>query len=119
MKPHTKQVTVEPWGTVTLHFHSKLAKWLGGERNCATPDADNILIAGDVIYQRTLAHEFGHRERAKRLGWQYKPQIAWRFLLALDWKHPLKGGLNAWLQDGYAKSKAEAEADQFMRANYM
>lgn len=115
---HTKQVTIRPWGSRTLHFHSKWAGRLGGTGNCVSPNATDIYVAGDKINQMTLTHEFGHGERAVQLGYAYKPQIAWRFLLALDWKHPFAGGVNAWLQEGYRKSKAEREPDEFMWANY-
>lgn len=117
-KPHTKVVTVGHWSPRTLHFHSKWAGRLGGTGNCVTPNEKDIYINGRKIHQMTLAHEFGHGERAKRLGWQYKPQIAWRFLLSLDWKRPMHKGLSAWLHEGYIKSKAEYEADQFADDNW-
>ena len=101
-KPHTKQVTVEPFGSRTLHFHSKWAGRLGGTGNCVTPNATDIYVSTDRINRATLAHEFGHGEDAERLGWRYLPWVAW-----------------CYVTQGYLRSNAELSADRFMAAHHL
>ena len=96
---HSVTLTIPPWGTRTLHFHSKFAGRLGGSTNCVSPNATDIYIAGSVIHRDTLAHEWGHGLQAEYCGWRYLPWVAWCFL-----------------RHGYANSPAERKADGFMQA---
>ncbi len=101
MTTHTKHLTVAPWGSRTLHFHSWFAGRFGGTGNCVSPNASDIYIGGDHITQATLAHEWGHGECArKRTTFFYWLWVA-----------------DHWLTQGYFHSKAEQEADEFMNAH--
>lgn len=86
--------------TLTLHFNSRIARLGGGVNNCMTLDKDNILISRDWIGPKTLAHEDGHTITAEKRGWLYLPWVLFGYV----WK-------------GYARAKAEKEADDYMMAN--
>lgn len=85
--------------TVTLHWHSRLAR-LGGQFNNMTLSKSHIFCAQDWITAMTLAHEEGHTVQAAARGWRYLPWVLW-----------------GYLRYGYAKSPAEVDADVAMRAN--
>lgn len=99
---HTKVITVSPWGSRTLHFHSKWAGRLGGTGNCVTPNATDIYVSTDRINQATLAHEWGHGICAQKRG-------NWLYLLWV---------IGRYITQGYLGSKAEREADDFMNAHW-
>lgn len=86
--------------TVRLHWNSWLARLGGGVNNCMTLSPGHILISRDWITARTLAHEDGHTIEAEKRGWLYLPWV----LFGYAWK-------------GYARAKAEREADEYMEAN--
>ena len=94
---HSVTLTIPPWGTRTLHFHSKFAGRLGGSTNCVSPNATDIYIAGSVIHRDTLAHEWGHGEAARKRG--MVGYLAWI--------------IGRFVSQGYAGSKAEREADEW------
>lgn len=85
--------------TVRLHWKSWLAR-MGGQFNCMTLTKSDIFIAQDWIGPKTLAHEDGHTIEAEKRGWLYLPWVLFGYV----WK-------------GYARAKAEREADEYMAAN--
>ena len=94
-------ISVHGYRPVTIHWHSTFAGRLGGSSNCVTLNARDIYCADGDINALTVAHEYGHTEQARRLGWRYLPWIAYCFL-----------------RYGYANSPAEKEANAFMWAHY-
>jgi hypothetical protein len=83
----------------TVHWYSWIAR-LGGKNNCMTLSASHIFSADGDMNAETQAHEDGHAITAEKRGILYLPWVAWQFVAK-----------------GYAKSKAENEGDDYMRAN--
>lgn len=81
---------------IRIHWNSWIAR-LGGSTNCMTLSAGHIFVACNRINAPTLAHEDGHSIQAAKRGWLYLPWVLW-----------------GYATKGYAKSKAEVEADEHM-----
>lgn len=88
------------FGTKEIHFHSKLVGRTIGSRFQMAVNPDKILDANDWMNGETLAHECGHGEDAKRLGWKYIPWVLYHYA-----------------KEGYEKSLPERRADDFMYKN--
>lgn len=102
----SKVVVVPGFGVRTLHFNDKLAKRLypsekPEDNGAYSPNDKDIYIAKDWISGYHLAHEWGHGEDARRLGWRYLLWITACFVKA-GFRH----------DDSEAEKKADAFRDQ-------
>ncbi len=96
----THLLTLPDGHTVVLHFNSRFARLTGGINKCVTPNARHIYISRDWVTARGLAHEVGHIQQARRLGWRYLPWV-----------------LGCYLTQGYRNSTPEVEADRYMASH--
>ena len=98
-------------GTVTLHFHSKVPGFIADRWGAFTPNASHIYIASDTIAGFWLAHEFGHIQQAKRLGWRYLPWIAWTYLAGGPYASTAEKDATAWAWRHFNDFPSEVRAD--------
>lgn len=95
-------VTIPGGPLVCLHFNSWFARAVnpGGVNNCVTLSARHVYVSRDWITNDGLAHEAGHVQQARRLGWRYLPWVLW-----------------GYVTHGYENSPAERDADAYMAAH--